>query len=156
MPKARVKLETTLEQAQKDLDKFNKRMGKQPHVVVGVPADASAYPDGTSVLLVALVHEFGSQVRNIPERSFLRAGVRKKRKEYAKFLSKIAQQGLAGKDLLRQLNRLGLVAQRDVRQELTDLKTPALTSRVGNPLVDTGHLRSSIQYEVRQGADQRR
>ena len=55
MPKARVKLEATLEQAQKDLDKFNKRMGKQPHVVVGVPADASAYPDGTSVLL-SLIH----------------------------------------------------------------------------------------------------
>lgn len=151
--KAKVTLNEKMEESLRDVEKFDKAMAKRPHVVVGVPAGSASYPDGTPVLLVALVHEFGSQVRNIPERSFLRAGIARRRKEYARFLGKITQAGLNGKDLIRQLHRLGLKAQTDVRQELTDLKTPPLKSRVGNPLVDTGHLRQSIIYEVRKGAD---
>src|SRR5262249_39284145 len=47
-------------------------------VLVGV-AKGATEADGTPIALVAAVHEFGSPERGIPERSFIRAGIRKGR-----------------------------------------------------------------------------
>ena len=152
--KAKVKVTHNFEAAQKDLDKFDKEISKHSNIVVGVPKNSAPYPDGTSVILVALVHEFGSVIRNIPERSFLRAGVKRNSKKYTKLFASLAKESLNGSgDFLRGLNKIGLVAQTDVRQEITDLKTPPLKSRAGNPLVDTGHLRQSIVYQVNRNDD---
>lgn len=155
--KANVTLKRKQEKALLDLEKFNDSLNKEDaKVLVGIPKGSSNYPDGTEVMLVALVHEFGSQIRNIPERSFLRAGIRKNAKKYNKRFADLALKVLAGRVTFdRGLNLIGLEGQSDVRQELTDLKAPPLKTREGNPLVDTGHLRQSITYQVVKNAGKR-
>lgn len=134
------------------LEKINERF-KGPDVVrVGLPRNSNPYPDGTSVIMVGLVHEFGSATRGVPERSYLRSTVREKHKKYRKELQQLARKVLRG-DMTKAaaLNTFGTIVQTDVREKITDIKTPALTSRPGgNPLVDTGHLRQSIIYVVGQ------
>ena len=51
-------------------------------------------------------------------------------------------------NLKKALGILGLTVQTDVRDKITDIDSPPLQYREGNPLVDTGHLRQSITYEV--------
>lgn len=57
------------------IKEFLKRIrGKEnAYVTIGVHEDAGAYPDGTSVVQVALWNEFGTD--NMPERSFIRSTV---------------------------------------------------------------------------------
>lgn len=147
--KSKSSIKHTVHKAQADLDKFDKEISKNSSVTVGLPKNSSPYPNGVSVILVALVHEFGSLIRNIPERSFLRAGIRRNAKKYQKLFKILAKESLDGNgDFLRGLSKIGLQAQTDVREEITNVKKPPLKSREGNPLVDTGHLRGSITYQV--------
>ena len=131
---------------------------KPAHVLVGIPRDAIPYPDGTSVALVGAVHEFGSGTRKIPERSFLRSTINDERKTYTKMLSTIAEFAIdEGRDLKDGLAIVGQVAQGDVQKKIVDIKdppnTPETIRRKGssNPLIDTGHMRQSVTYEVREG-----
>lgn len=129
-----------------------------PDIKVGVK-DGVAYPDGTPVELVGTVHEYGSEARRIPERSYLRSTVHENRNEYLSILQKIADgaiQGAATKDTLAKLDLLGLLVENDVKKKigsssLTPLAEATLKMRKGNssaPLSDTGLLRSSIIYET--------
>ena len=149
--KSKAGVSRTILQAQRDLDKFERQIGKNSRVQVGIPANSRDYPDGTSVILVGLVHEFGSLSRNIPERSYLRAGIRKNSKKYVNLFAKLAIKVLNGDTTVKQgLGIIGLQAASDVQQELTELQRPPLKHRVGNPLVDTGHLRQSITFQVKE------
>jgi len=51
-------------------------------------------------------------------------------------------------DTKQALGIVGLAVQTDVQDKITDIDAPPLVYREGNPLVDTGHLRQSITYEV--------
>ncbi len=118
-------------------------------VKVGLPKGSNAYPDGTSVIMVGTVHEFGSPARGVPQRSFLRSTVVENRNDYKKLIKKLSKNMITGKmDSKKALSVLGLRVQTDVREKITDIDSPKLKSRDGNPLVDTGHLRQSIVYEV--------
>lgn len=133
----------------KELEKISTSMKGADSVKVGLPKGSNDYPDGTSVIMVGTVHEFGSPSRNIPQRSFLRATVQEKRRKYKKMFSKLAKKIIDGKLTSKQaLNLVGLQVQTDVREKITDIKEPELKHREGNPLIDTGHLRQSITFEV--------
>lgn len=119
--------------------------------MVGLPRDSNAYPDGTSVILVGLVHEFGSIVKGIPERSYLRSTIRENRRAYKKFMADLAKSVVQGKRTIEQAKQLlGLKVASDVQEKITTLDTPPLKYRDGNPLIDTGHLRQSITFVVRK------
>jgi len=120
-------------------------------VVVGLPKGSLPYPDGTSVISVGVKHEFGSPAEHIPERSFLRSTVKEKREKYTALMPKLLAKVWGGQiSELEAFRLLGQQLEKDVKQKITDLKTPPLKYRVGNPLVDTGHMRQSIRYEVRK------
>ena len=128
-----------------------KSLQKAPNdVLVGLPKGSLPYPDGTSVIEVGIKHEFGDPANHIPERSFLRTTVKEKREKYKVFMTKLMTK-VARHELteLEAFRLLGQSLEKDVKQKITDIKTPALKYRVGNPLVDTGHMRQSIRYEIR-------
>tara|TARA_R110000851_G_scaffold96792_2_gene209932 strand:+ start:17594 stop:18046 length:453 start_codon:yes stop_codon:yes gene_type:complete len=147
--KSKVKITKSPEQAIKALEKLNKAMRGKESVKVGLPKGSNDYPDGTSVIMVGTVQEFGSPSRGIPQRSYLRSTIQEKRRPYKRMFARLAKQIIDGKiDKVQALGLVGLQVQTDVREKITDISEPALVSREGNPLVDTGHLRQSITFEV--------
>lgn len=149
--KSKVKIKRSPENAIKELNAIAKRMSGPNTVKVGLPKGSNDYPDGISVIMVGAVHEFGSPVNNVPQRSFLRSTVQEKRREYKQMFSKLADKMISGKmTMLNALQLIGLKVQSDVQQKIGEGIDPPLQYREGTPLIDTGHLRQSITYQVEE------
>lgn len=110
---------------------------------------------GEDILIRANVHEFGSAAKNIPERSFLRAGLNKHTKDIESEATKLIDYVMEGKLRARQaLELLGQKVVDWIKQYLTDLKSPPLKPATikakgsSNPLIDSGQLRSAIDFKV--------
>ena len=132
-----------------ELERLARGLRGNNSVKVGLPRSSNAYPDGTSVIMVGSVHEFGSPLNNIPQRSFLRSTIESGRQEYKslfrKLTLKIIRNQITKSNALRLI---GLQVQGDVQAKITDGIEPQLKSRDGTPLIDTGHLRQSITFQV--------
>lgn len=147
--KSKVKVKRSPKKALERLEQLNKAFTGPDSVKVGLPKGSNAYPDGTSVIMVGAVHEFGSPARDVPERSYLRSTVKEKKKPYKTLFRKLSKSIVDGKITMQKaLAIIGLTVQTDVQKKITDIDTPALKNRVGNPLVDSGHLRQSIIFKV--------
>lgn len=140
-----------------DAIKKLKKIAKEPSKIkVGLPKDASPYPDGTSVILVGLVNEFGSSDGRVPERSFLRSGVNKNKQDFINFWRKKFAKAILKGEMKPEvaLKLLGELVQTKIQQEIVELKSPinaAITIALkgsSNPLIDTGHMRQSIRWEL--------
>lgn len=126
-------------------------------VLVGVPAGATE-ADGTSLALVAAANEFGVPSKNIPERSFLRAGIRRSRgwlrRLNANSLKRVFNGAMTGD---AALNLLGIAAAGKIKEEIIigdfAQNAPATIKAKGSdkPLVDTAQLRQSITYVIDMG-----
>lgn len=147
-------------------------------VLVGVPA-GKAEADGTSMALVAAANEFGVPSRGIPERSFLRAGIREglpklssvNRSNLKKVVngemtedSALGQLGLAGATAVKkkivagpfQANAPSTIAQKNKGTQARGEKLREADGRyakagVTRPLIDTDALRQSITFQVDHG-----
>lgn len=147
----------------KDLDKrlieqLAKRIeGGHKTVNVGFPATGEMHRDedgasDMSVAAIAAVHEFGTDT--IPERSFLRAGIRKNKAGYVRLnilnLRKVVRGELT---IDRALGRLAEQAKADVQMEITNGDFPALDPETirrkgsSKPLIDSGQMRQSVAWE---------
>lgn len=128
----------------------------KPKVLVGVPASKNAPREGgINMAGLAAVHEFGI---GVPERSFLRSAIIENQGQ----ISDLVAQGVKsylnqGKQIdLMFYDRIGLFASNLVKDKIA--KGPfkplkdATIKRKGSslPLVDTGQLRQSISWEVRE------
>lgn len=161
-----------------NLKKVQDTLGDGTAVLVGLPKNAPPYPDGTSVVLVGATHEFGADITvtpkmrgffgaigyhlkastttiRIPERSFLRVTMKKNQKKYVDMIKRGLQKVLEGKASTDDIAKLlGQEAQFDVQDTIVEISDPpnsAMTverKKSSNPLVDTGHLRQSIRFEV--------
>lgn len=136
------------------LEAFLKDM--QGHkLYVGVTKSSNSRPkDGASNALIAYVHEFGV---GVPERSFLRSTVLEQAQKYVKIqrdniIPAIKSGVMTAEEAYR---RLGIVASNDVKLKITNGPFTALDQKTidrkgsSKPLIDTGELRQSITYEVR-------
>ena len=148
--RSRTRIIRTPEKALKELERISRTFGKGPTgVKVGLPKESNDYPDGTSVIMVGAVHEFGSDKMNIPERSFLRSTVIEKKRDYKALFRKLSFKIITGgMDTKTALGLIGLQVQTDVQDKIVDIDSPPLKYRDGNPLFDTGHLIDSITFEV--------
>lgn len=133
-------------------------MGRiSPEVLVGVRGDAGESDDGTSLVLIAAVNEFGSADGHVPERSFLRSTIDEKKEKYLKLLTKATGDTIdKGRSAMRTaLGRVGAIAVADVQRKIVTLRdppnAPSTIAKKGsaNPLVDTGRLGQSIDFEVK-------
>jgi hypothetical protein len=117
---------------------------------------------GTSMATIAAVHEFGSPEQGIPERSFLRGGIRRAAPKLNAVNIDSLRKVLLGKMTIEQaLEKLGVVAVGEVKREFVvgsfvPLK-PETIKRKGStrPLIDTGNLRQAVTYVV-EGASNAR
>lgn len=126
-------------------------------ILEGKGGEAEHGESGMAIIEIAAVHEFGSVDGRIPERSFLRRTFEEQQDELIKFQSKIAVAVVNQRLSIEQgLGQLGLWAQAAIKRTITGdppipppLK-PATIARKGSdrPLVDTGQLLNSIQWEL--------
>lgn len=126
--------------------------GEGAGVYVGVRAAA-----GSDMVIIAASNEFGTEDGHIPERSYLRSTVDHGQSEVADDLQAATEAAIDGTMALPTgLARVGAKWVGKVQQTMRDFTTPknadATIAKKGvdNPLIDTGRLRQSIDYEVKQ------
>lgn len=144
--------------------------GPQPHVTVGIQGEDSGeiVDENGEITMVVLagVHEFGREDGTIPSRSYIRATVDANREAYLALRKRLAGLVLAGKlTPKRALSLLGEKVKSDIQARMEAGLEPELAestkrrriqgeaeadgSRVFKPLIDTGDLKRSITYQVR-------
>lgn len=140
---------TGLQQVQDALKKELESFTSQ-YALIGIHESAGQTEDGQfSMAGLGAVQHFGND--NIPARPFLDLGVASGNKEYLETIQDGIKRGLPTEQII---NQVGLLAAGNVKQFITDLRTPpntpATIKRKGssNPLIDTGNLRASIDYTV--------
>lgn len=157
-------LDQMMKQTRKSLGKIQERLevatGKS--VLVGIPASKAAR-DAESKMTnvdIAYIQNFGSPEANIPSREFMRPGVVKAQSKIVKALRLAGQAAFNGEAPDKYLHMAGLVAQASIKAKLTDgpflpLAASTVAARLhrgkksDKPLIDTGQLRNSINYVIR-------
>lgn len=110
---------------------------------------------GSDLVMRAVANEFGTS--RIPERSFLRATMDRKRDEYAQILQDAVDRGLQGEEMRAELERVGQLAVGDVRATIArgvpPPNAPSTIRRKGSskPLIDTGRMWQSLDAVVQLG-----
>lgn len=145
----------------KQVDKFCDKLIKELKSVKGVKCgylkDAK-YPNGFSLIANALLQEYGNG--KVPPRPFMRNTL-KRQKEWVKYVNEMfnANQDETGIPLKTIVKTVGLM-MKDAMQDSIDSNIPppnkpSTVKKKGSShtLIDTGTLRSSIQYEVIENND---
>lgn len=126
-------------------------------VVVGIPhSENSRKGEDLSNIELAYIHEFGCAVRKIPARPFLITSIRDNSSKVSSFFSKQVKAYLNSEQTVDgAYSMVGEVAESLVKDRFgSSLLTPnskrTIKEKKSNkPLIDTGQLRQSIKYEVR-------
>ena len=130
---------------------------KLPKSVTGPTKVKVGFPSGLvngAVVARAIWNHYGTS-RGIPSRPFLLNAIRKNRRKYLEAMRTSAPKILRGEVTLQQfLSRLGILAQGDIQQEITNLRTPPNAPSTiaakgsSNPLIDTGEMRQKVTWKV--------
>lgn len=137
----------------KGLEALKEHIGElvKERVFVGVPRSSNGARGNA---LIGMVHEFG--LGNNPERSWLRSTMTEQSSKYAKLIAETIPESIKnGMSAHDAYSRLGTLAVNDVKLKLASGEFVALKQatidRKGSskPLIDTGNLRQSINYEIR-------
>jgi hypothetical protein len=142
------------------LKRLLKRYDTGPVLAVGIPTGSAgasqAYPDGTSLLMVAAVQQFGSLSRGIPQRDYMGPGGRLALERTEPIRATLMPKVNAGKITVSGLlAQMGPFAQGAVQDTIANFTTPGNAAstipRKGddNPLEDTGALRNAMTWVVR-------
>lgn len=98
-------------------------------------------------------NEFGT--KDIPERPFMRLGVKDARAELRPNMHRAAKAVMNGSTSMRQaLGKFGVVGQGSIQDSITKLSdppnAPSTIAQKGssNPLIDTGEMRAAITWEI--------
>lgn len=135
----------------KRLEEMAKKLGDGGSLRVGF-LEGATYPDGTPVPLVAAVNEFGRPDRNQPPRPFFRSMIAEKQKDWPRALGAVAKNN--DYDIDKTLGQMGEGIKGQLQESIRHLDAPLLSpvtvARKGfeKPLVDTGHMMNSVDYEV--------
>ena len=93
----------------------------------------------------------------IPERSFIRSTMNSNKKKYTELLEKGIKSALAGATSVKSVyEKIGIIIVNDVKTTMvtgnfTPLKSSTIKAKGSSkPLIDSGEMRNSITYEVRQ------
>jgi hypothetical protein len=110
-------------------------------------------PDGTSVPMKAAILDFGAPSRNIPPRPFFRNMVAEKSDSWGDAMEQNLVQ--TNFDVDMTLNRMGEGIKGQLQQSIKETNSPPLAAstiaRKGfdKPLIDTGNMFNSVDYEVK-------
>lgn len=110
----------------------------------------SVYPDGQSVAQVAYANEFGK--KGIPPRPFFRNCYKEKEEYWIKSFNDLLMSGVG---LLSSYKMTGEKIRGDLVMSITKFSNPpnapSTIKKKGssNPLIDTGQLRRSVNFQIR-------
>jgi len=141
-------------------------------LVVGIPNNENSRTnsDGITNAELGIIHEFGVPERGIPERSFLRSTVSEESENLGRLGNMQIAEFLEGNTSAHDaFATIGVYLQGQIVEKITDGEfqpnTAETTRRklapvkdkkkrrapdANKPLIDTGQLRASITYEVRE------
>lgn len=132
---------------------------KLPKSITGPRQVKVGFPAGKvsrDVVDRAIWNHYGTS-RGIPSRPFLLNAIRKNRRKYIEAIKTSGAKILRGEATLDQtMSKLGILAQGDIQQEITDLRTPPNAPSTiaakgsSNPLIDTGEMRSKVTWQVKR------
>lgn len=138
------------------LAKAMQKFATTKQVYVGLPAASGSYADGTPLVAIGAINEFGSSDGRIPERSFLRVPLRqngdKILADFTRLIKMVQEERLTMAAALDQIGaRAASISQEAISAGIDPANAPATIKRKGSstPLVDTGRLRQSITWVVR-------
>lgn len=137
------------------LERF-REIGK-PKVYIGVPASKNGmHEGGINMATLLALHVLGAPSRGIPQRDPLRPPLIANAQRYSDLLAIGLKNALAnGTDPKLVYEKIGIVAANDVKDYFITGNFKALSEKTikakgsSKPLLDTGELRNSISYEVR-------
>lgn len=118
---------------------------KQGSLEVGILE--GKYPNGLNIAQNARFQEFGTY--NIPPRPFFRNALKQNQKKWITFYKRGLKQG--DKNIV---GKVGVMASSDIKMSITKTLTPPNAKSTikkkgsSHPLIDTGLLRSAIDYKV--------
>jgi len=110
-------------------------------------------PGGKLVAMIAAIQEFGAPSVGIPPRPYFRRMIRAKSPTWGKGVARQLKE--TNYDATKTLGRTGEVIKGQLQQSIRDLVSPPLSpvtvARKGfaKPLIDTGHMLSSVDYDVK-------
>ena len=139
------------------LERF-RDIGK-PKVYIGVPASKNSIHKDSKINMATLLalHVYGVPTRGIPQRDPLRPPLIANAQRYTDLLAIGLKNALSdGTDPKIVYEKIGIVATNDVKDYFITGNFKALSEKTikakgsSKPLLDTGELRNSISYEVRQ------
>lgn len=138
---------------EKALAEISRRVDKATAVRVGF-LEGATYPDeyGTPVATVAAVQNFGAPSRGIPPRPFFSNMIRDKSPGWGPSLGRILKANNYDADTALDLMGEGIKGQ--LQQSIVDTNEPPLAESTiaakgfEKPLIDTGHMFNSVDYEV--------
>lgn len=127
---------------------FKGLLGNISNLEVGF-FETAKYTNGDYVASIASMQEYGGI--NIPPRPFFRNAINKNK---VKWIDLLKQQLVSNQNLELSLNQVGEIARGDIITSINQTNTPpnALSTikqkGSSKPLVDTGFMRSSVNYKV--------
>lgn len=133
------------------LSDIEEKLGRAIELKVGF-LEGATYPDGTSVAMVAAIQNFGAPAAGIPPRPFFSNMVEEDSPEWGDRLGKILV--AADYDGKLALNRMGYSIASDLQLSIINTNDPALDPATvaakgfTKPLIDTGQMVNSVQYDV--------
>ena len=138
------------------LERF-REIGK-PKVYIGVPTSKNGmHEGGINMATLLALHVLGAPSRGIPQRDPLRPPLIANAQRYSDLLALGLKNALAnGTDPKLVYEKIGIVATNDVKDYFITGNFKALSEKTikakgsSKPLIDTGEMRNSITYEVRQ------
>ncbi|EMY4690305.1 hypothetical protein AAYT81_002588 [Yersinia enterocolitica] len=135
------------------MDKLNKVGGSLSSVQLKVGfLKGATYPDGTSLPMVAAVNEFGNPGNNQPPRPFFRSAISRHSSEWSENVEKLVSSNEGDTEKVLQI--MGEVISGHIRESIRELVEPPLSEATikakgfSKPLIDTGHMLDSVDYEV--------
>lgn len=149
------------------LNLFMQQIARLEHskIRVGIqdPQASMPHKGNISTINLAVIHEFGADVVNIPQRSFIRATADKNRNRYSNELKKITTKTVkrfASVNVKREFESLGDSVVQDMQKRMDagippSLKDATIAEKIKvksptptTPLVRFGDLRNSITRKV--------
>lgn len=133
------------------LDNMGRRLKTGTVVKVGF-LEGATYPDGTPVALIAAIQNFGAPARGIPPRPFFSNMIRDKSPGWGDKLARVLE--AVNYDGEKALALMGEGIAGQLRESIQQTNSPPLAEATirakgfEKPLVDTGHMLNSVDYEV--------
>ena len=140
-------------QFQKTLEELNKLA-----CFIGFQHGNGTEEDGTDLCDIAAWNELGTS-QGIPSRPFIRNTVDLHQDEINQMLDKMAEQVINGATAEKVLRQMGVYFKGQMQEEITNgeyVPNAPVTIRKkksDKPLIDTGRMRSSVQYQIKKKGD---